>query len=73
MSECDRSLPKFVFSGYWDLLGMYFGLSGPKIDQKTFDRVNFSRNLLLAGLPLFFRILWQGFFRQGRFSTDLVG
>ena len=48
-SDGDRSLPKFVFSDYWDLLGMYFGLSGPKIDLKSFDRVNFSRNLLPAG------------------------
>ena len=49
-SDGDCSLPKFVFfSGYWDLLGMYFGLSGPKIDQKSFDRVNFARNLLPAG------------------------
>ena len=32
-------LPRFVFSGHWGLLGIYLDLSGPKVDQKNFDRV----------------------------------
>ena len=35
MSDGDRSLPKFGFSGYWDLLGMYFGLSGQRLTRRV--------------------------------------
>lgn len=52
--SCDCSLPKFVFSGHWGLFGIYFDLSGPKVDQNSFDRVNLSRHLSPAGSPLVF-------------------